>query len=174
MEQKQNSNHNDVEDFVLRKEKGAHSILVFYGATFFIQSWNMLESSQPPCCWVSHLPPLRSHDRQPKNWELKARPETARALQPADVYTHTSAGADPSAALALEQAIVGDLFQVLDMEQERAGELGKPCTRLDSQLQQSGELAGRNCGGFWLRGVDLNHRPLGYEPNELPDCSTPH
>jgi hypothetical protein len=27
--------------------------------------------------------------------------------------------------------------------------------------------------GSWLRGVDLNHRPLGYEPNELPDCSTP-
>jgi hypothetical protein len=27
---------------------------------------------------------------------------------------------------------------------------------------------------IWLRGVDLNHRPLGYEPNELPDCSTPH
>src|SRR5918911_3427475 len=26
---------------------------------------------------------------------------------------------------------------------------------------------------LWLRGVDLNHRPLGYEPNELPDCSTP-
>ena len=28
--------------------------------------------------------------------------------------------------------------------------------------------------GFeWLRGRDLNPRPLGYEPNELPDCSTP-
>ena len=26
---------------------------------------------------------------------------------------------------------------------------------------------------FWLRGPDLNQRPLGYEPNELPDCSTP-
>jgi hypothetical protein len=24
-----------------------------------------------------------------------------------------------------------------------------------------------------LRGGDLNPRPLGYEPNELPDCSTP-
>ena len=26
----------------------------------------------------------------------------------------------------------------------------------------------------WLRGLDLNQRPLGYEPNELPGCSTPH
>ena len=25
-----------------------------------------------------------------------------------------------------------------------------------------------------VAGVDLNHRPLGYEPNELPGCSTPH
>ena len=28
-------------------------------------------------------------------------------------------------------------------------------------------------GEVWLRGRDLNPRPLGYEPNELPDCSTP-
>ena len=34
-------------------------------------------------------------------------------------------------------------------------------------------FVGLKRGGFWLRGVDLNHRPLGYEPNELPDCSTP-
>ena len=30
------------------------------------------------------------------------------------------------------------------------------------------------CFRKWdLRGRDLNPRPLGYEPNELPDCSTP-
>ena len=26
---------------------------------------------------------------------------------------------------------------------------------------------------IWLRGLDLNQRPFGYEPNELPGCSTP-
>ena len=30
----------------------------------------------------------------------------------------------------------------------------------------------RKC--FWSRGLDLNQRPPGYEPGELPDCSTPH
>lgn len=32
---------------------------------------------------------------------------------------------------------------------------------------------GGNSGSSWWRGFDLNERPFGYEPNELPGCSTP-
>jgi hypothetical protein len=34
-------------------------------------------------------------------------------------------------------------------------------------------LSGVGFSAKWLRGLDLNQRPLGYEPNELPGCSTP-
>jgi hypothetical protein len=35
------------------------------------------------------------------------------------------------------------------------------------------EASGSLNVGFWLRGQDLNLGPSGYEPDELPGCSTP-
>ena len=52
----------------------------------------------------------------------------------------------------------------------------KDLIRLLMKNRNTGEKGTReeSACSFWLRGVDLNHRPLGYEPNELPSCSTPH
>ena len=41
-------------------------------------------------------------------------------------------------------------------------------------LQRINAIDFRHLGkGNWLRGRDLNPRPSGYEPDELPGCSTP-
>jgi hypothetical protein len=52
---------------------------------------------------------------------------------------------------------------------ERISDLGSECgfENPKPEISQSEFQRG------WLRGRDLNPRPLGYEPNELPDCSTP-
>src|SRR5581483_4602887 len=50
----------------------------------------------------------------------------------------------------------------------KAPPLNAPLSSLAGGPQSAASVRRR-----WLRGVDLNHRPLGYEPNELPGCSTP-
>ena len=41
-------------------------------------------------------------------------------------------------------------------------------------LRIAAATAGSFATRIWLRGRDLNPRPSGYEPDELPGCSTPH
>ena len=56
----------------------------------------------------------------------------------------------------------------------RTDACSRSTVRKRSRVSQRHVTWGGKARKIWLRGLDLNQRPLGYEPNELPDCSTPH
>jgi hypothetical protein len=53
-------------------------------------------------------------------------------------------------------------------------DLNQPPSAVVMSREQKKELPGSRVSFMiWLWGLDLNQRPFGYEPNELPGCSTP-
>ncbi len=92
-----------------------------------------------------------------------------------DTYGHLFPNSRGSAAKKLQQAMMTGrkkgFGSSLVAKRENEGKSRSPAKMRDDPYVLVFVEATRE--EVWLRGVDLNHRPLGYEPNELPDCSTP-
>ena len=94
--------------------------------------------------------------------------ELARALQEPDSRSDAT-----EALRGLVDAIVLTPDQASETLQIESGGTWRPCWEPPFKRRGRRNPTTSSCKYLWLRGGDLNPRPLGYEPNELPDCSTP-
>lgn len=115
--QKQNSNHNDLSDFVFCKEDGSPlnpDVLrrdVLYPT---LDRLGITRNRRAAGFHTFRHSAATIVNQKTGNLKLVQKLLGHSNLSTtADVYTHTSADADRGAALALEEAIYGDLFQVV-------------------------------------------------------------
>jgi integrase len=115
--QKQNSNHNTPEDFVFCKEDGSPLNPDMLRRDVLYPTLDRLGIARTRRAAGFHTfrhSAATIVNQKTGNLKLVQKLLGHSNLSTtADVYTHTSADADRSAALALEQAIFGDLFQVV-------------------------------------------------------------
>jgi integrase len=119
--QKQNSKHNSPVDFVFCKDDGSPlnpDVLrrdVLYSNTGSPRDRSQSDSQSEGCrIHTFRHSAATIINQKTRNLKLVQKlPGHSKLSTTADVYTHTTADADRSAALALELAIFGDLFQVV-------------------------------------------------------------
>ena len=91
---------------------------------------------------------------------------------------YPAAGAVKSARAASRPALVDGARRLASVTHENRHSLWRDSADVAGggdvpRLRHSRAVAEPGGSSGWLRGVDLNHRPRGYEPRELPGCSTP-